>query len=128
MSIAKMIAAHPDVEDHLNGPLAETIKHAMWAATLASSCAGACVAEEHIIEMRPCFRKCSDLSDIAAMFSTVAARRTGSNEQVIKAAMALLKTAAEECRDECARHDKDHCKRMHTMCEELLEDIGKTTL
>ncbi len=123
MSIAKMIAAHPDVDGHLNDPLAETVKHAMWTAALATSNADACVAEEHIIKMRQCFRKCSDLADVARMFTSVASRRTGSNVEVIKSAMALLKLAATECRTECERHDNDHCKRMHKMCGELLDDI-----
>ncbi|MEO0501003.1 MAG: four-helix bundle copper-binding protein [Pseudomonadota bacterium] len=128
MSIAKMLAAHPDVDGHVNDPLAETVRHAMWTAALATSNADACVAEEHIIKMRQCFRKSSDLADVATMFASLATRRTGSNQAVLKAAMSLLKTAAEECRDETARHDHDHCARMNTMCEELLADIEKTTL
>ncbi|MGB7406188.1 MAG: four-helix bundle copper-binding protein [Pacificimonas sp.] len=128
MSIAKMIASHPDVDGHLNDPLAEAVRHAMYAAAIGTSCADACVAEEHIIEMRQCFRKASDMADVATMFVAVATRRTGSNQGVIDAAMTCLKTALTACAEECERHDQDHCERCGRMCRELLDDLKKASL
>ena len=126
MSIQKMISEHPDVDGHLNDPLAETVKHAMYAAAIMNSCADACGAEEG--DMRQCIRACSDASDAAQALSRVAARRTGSNEGVIRAALAFARTAAEACKAECDKMDNAHCRRCSTMCQELIDDIANANL
>src|SRR3546814_963479 len=46
MSIAQMIAAHPDVAGKLNEPLALAVRHAMFCSAICTSCADACVAEK----------------------------------------------------------------------------------
>ena len=126
MSIAEMISEHPDVDGHLNDPLAQVVRHAMFASAITASCADACVAEEG--DMRQCIRACLDASDAAHALSRIAARRTGSNEGVIEAAMTFAKKALENCERECKKHDNAHCRRCTTMCRELLDDIAKAEL
>jgi hypothetical protein len=120
MSIAKMIAAHPDVRGNLDEPLALAVRHAMFCAAICTSCADACVAEE--MDMRQCVRSCLDCADICDMTMRVATRRTGSNEQVLRAALQLCVTTCELCAEECARHDNDHCRRCAEMCRECARD------
>jgi hypothetical protein len=45
MSIHKMISLHPDVGGNLNEILATAARHAMFCATMCTSCADACSAE-----------------------------------------------------------------------------------
>ena len=56
MSIAKMIALHPDVAGDINDALATAARRAMFCDLMCSSCADACVAEE--MDMRQCIRTC----------------------------------------------------------------------
>ena len=125
MSVAKMINMHPDVDGHLNEALATAIRHIMYAAPITASCADACLAEDGVADMRQCIRLCSDTSDICTMATTVATRRTGSNEAVLRQALELVVSACQTCADECGKHDMDHCKQCETMCREVVGDARK---
>ncbi|QPQ55638.1 four-helix bundle copper-binding protein [Allosphingosinicella flava] len=125
MSIAKMIAAHPDVAGNLNEPLATAVRHAMFCSVICTSCADACAAESDVHHMRQCIRLCLDCADVCAMIARVATRRTGSNEILLQEALQLCITACDLCAEECARHDTDHCRRCAEMCRECSDDCRK---
>lgn len=120
MSIRKMIAAHPDVAGHINEPLTLAVRHAMYAAVIATSCADACAAEQG--DMRQCIRLCLDCADICTATMHVAARRTGDNRGVLRSMLQLCVEACEACAAECARHDHDHCRRCAAMAQECADD------
>lgn len=120
MSIRKMIAAHPHVAGHVNEPLAQAVKHAMYCAVICTSCADACSAEE--MDMRQCIRLCMDCADICAAAARVAARRTGENVAVIRAMLQTCIDACGVCAEECDKHDHNHCKRCAMMCRECADD------
>lgn len=122
MSIAEMIRSHPDVAGSLNEPLAKAVRHAMFCSAICTSCADACVAEEHVSAMRQCIRENLDCADVCTMLARVATRRTGSNEALIQSALRLCIEACESCARECAKHDNDHCRRCAEMCRECAAD------
>lgn len=125
MSIAEMIKSHPDVAGDLNEQLALAIRHAMFCATICTSCADACVAEEKVAEMRQCIRFCLDCADVCAATTSVATRRTGQNVTVIRAMLEVCIKACEACAQECEKHDNAHCRRCATMCRECASDCAK---
>lgn len=123
MSIAKMIAAHPDVAGNLNEELATAVRHAMFCAAICTSCADACSAED--MDMRQCIRMCMDCADICDATFKVATRRTGSNEAMLRQTLELCAAVCEACAEECSRHDNDHCRRCAEMCRECAGDCRK---
>jgi hypothetical protein len=120
MSIRKMIASHPDVQGHLNEPLAEAAKHAMYCALICTSCADACSAEE--MDMTQCIRTCLDCADVCEATSRLAVRRAGSNEAALRAMLFACIEICEICAAECAKHDHEHCRRCADMCRECADD------
>ena len=120
MSIRKMIAAHPDVAGHINEPLALAVKHAMYCAVICTSCADACSAET--MDMAQCIRACMDCADVCTATMKVAARRTGSNEAVLRAVLQACIDTCTICASECEKHDHDHCRRCAAMCRECADD------
>ena len=120
MSIAKMIAAHPDVGDKLNEPLALAVRHAMFCTAICTSCADACIAEE--MDMRQCIRTCLDCADVCDAAFKLATRRAGSNEVLLQEMLQACITACDICAEECARHDHDHCRICAEMCRECARD------
>lgn len=120
MSIKEMIREHPDVQGDENESLIEAVKHAMYCAAIANSCADACSAES--MDMRRCIRLCSDTADVCTMVYRVASRRTDENRQLIRSVLAVCIEACETCAEECARHDHAHCQRCAQMCRECAED------
>ena len=123
MSIKMMIQEHPQVGADYNDHLGEAVKHAMYCAGIANSCADACNAEEG--DMSACIRACSDVSDIANATFRVAARRTAGNVAVIQLQLRACITACEQCITECDKHDNDHCRRCSKMCRETADDCLK---
>jgi hypothetical protein len=122
MSIARMIASHPDVAGHLNEPLAQAVRHAMFCAAICTSCADACLGEKMVEHMRQCIRTCLDCADVCEATMKVAARRTGSNEVLLQEMLQLCITACDICAEECERHDHDHCRQCAEMCRETARD------
>ncbi|WP_420141349.1 four-helix bundle copper-binding protein [Sphingomonas sp.] len=120
MSIRKMIAAHPDVGGHVNEPLAEAAKHAMYCGLIATSCADACSAED--MDMTQCIRVCLDCADVCAATARLAVRRAGSNESALRAMLQACITICDICADECEKHDHEHCRRCAEMCRECARD------
>ena len=76
MSIRKMIGLHPDVQGHVNQPLADAAHHLMYCARMCLSCADACAAEK--MDMVQCIRLCLDCSDVCEAAGKLAVRRTAS--------------------------------------------------
>jgi len=120
MSIAKMIAAHPDVAGKVKEPVAVAARHALFCSAICTSCADACSAED--MDMRQCIRTCLDCADICAATAKVAIRRTGSNEALLQEMLQLCITACDICAEECDRHDHEHCRICATMCRECAHD------
>ena len=120
MSIAEMIAMHPEVKGKLNEELATAVRHAMFCSAICISCADACSAEE--MDMRQCVRTCLDCADVCDATFKLATRRTGANELLLQEALQLCVTACDICAEECARHDHDHCRRCAEMCRECARD------
>jgi hypothetical protein len=120
MSIRKMIASHPSVNGHINEPLAEAAKHAMYCAVICTSCADACSAEE--MDMRQCIRVCMDTADACEAASRMAVRRTGDNDAALRAMLRAVIDICAICADECDKHDHEHCKRCAQMCRECVQD------
>ena len=126
MSIRKMISMHPDVAGHNNEPLGDAVHHAMYCAMMCMSCADACMAEE--MDMRQCVRTCSDCSDVCTATAKLGARRSGSNEKVLKDMLELCARVCDACAKECEGHDNPHCKLCAQICRETAEDCRKAAM
>ena len=81
MSLQKMVAAHPQVDDETEG-LILAARHAMLCSLFCTSCADACVAED--MDMAQCVRTCLDCADICAATARLAVRRTAQNIDVLR--------------------------------------------
>ena len=124
MSIAKMIASHPDVAGDLNEPLALAVRHAMFCSAICTSCADACAGEEMVKELRQCIRTCLDCADVCDATFKIATRRTGSNEALLQEMLQLCITACDICAEECEKHagHHEHCRICAEMCRECARD------
>ena len=124
MSIAKMIAAHPDVREQIGGAfnptLAQAVEHILNCAAICNSCADACAAED--MDMQQCIRTCLECADICFTTARVAMRRTGENEEVIVSMLETCIDACTTCAAECAKHDIEHCRICAQNCTQCAED------
>ena len=100
----EMIATHPDVQGTTNDTLIRCIEECYSCAQTCIACADACVAEDMVDQLRQCIRLNLDCSDLCLAAGSVGTRRTGSNEQIIVAAMQSCAAACRVCAEECEKH------------------------
>jgi uncharacterized membrane protein len=120
MSISKMMALHPGADGAVNEALALAARHAMFCASMCTSCADACSAER--MDMRQCIRLCLDCADICQAASRLVLRQTGQNALILRAMLELCAHACEACAEECAKHAHEHCRLCADMCRECAQD------
>ncbi len=135
MHVQQMIATHPDVQGNTNEALIRCIEACYECAQTCTSCADACLAEAMVKDLVQCIRLNLDCADVCAATGSVASRRSGSNELVIKR---MIETCAEACRlcgDECEKHAQMHdhcricaeaCRRCEQACQEAADTITPT--
>lgn len=133
MKTQEMIGTHPDVRGSFSQPLVRCIDECFACAQTCISCADACLAEESVQQLRQCIRLNLDCADLCAATGTLASRRTGSNEPVLRATLELCSMACRRCAEECERHAGKHehckicgeaCRRCERACTDAVKDVG----
>lgn len=80
-----------------------------------------------------CIRLNLDCADVCAATGSVATRRTGSNEEVIRLMLQACAAACRVCGEECERHAAHHehcrvcaqsCRRCEQACQEALRSMA----
>lgn len=135
MHVQQMIATHPDVGGDTNEALIRCIEACYECAQTCTSCADACLAEGMVKDLVQCIRLNLDCADVCSATGSVASRRSGSNELVIKR---MIETCADACRlcgEECEKHAQMHehcricaeaCRRCEQACRKAAETITPT--
>jgi hypothetical protein len=132
MHTKEMIATHPDVKGKVNPALIDAIDELYDCAQTCTSCADACLAEEMVAQLRECIRLNLDCADVCVATATLANRRTGSNEEVIRKMLDACITACRLCGTECQRHASRHehcricaesCRRCESACQNALRTM-----
>ncbi|MBV9563554.1 MAG: four-helix bundle copper-binding protein [Bradyrhizobium sp.] len=132
MHVREMISAHPDVKGRISEALIGCIEACYDCAQTCTACADACLAEADVIELRQCIRLDLDCADICAMTGALASRRSGSNHEVLRAAIELCALACRQCAIECEKHAQHHehcricaeeCRRCEQACNSALRSV-----
>ncbi|UEM01847.1 four-helix bundle copper-binding protein [Skermanella rosea] len=132
MMVREMIGTHPDVKGNINDALIRCIEECYSCAQTCTACADACLAEDMVKELRQCIRLNLDCADICAATGSIASRRTGSNEELIRLTLQACATACRLCGAECDGHASKHehcrvcaesCRRCEQACQAALQSM-----
>ncbi|WP_207481972.1 four-helix bundle copper-binding protein [Arenibaculum pallidiluteum] len=123
MHARDMISTHPHVRGSTNDALIRCIEECYDCAQTCTTCADACLGEEHVAELVQCIRLNMDCADVCTATGSVATRRSGSNEAVIRAMLEACATACRMCAEECDRHASmhEHCRICAEECRSCEE-------
>ncbi|HSK39153.1 MAG TPA: four-helix bundle copper-binding protein [Arenibaculum sp.] len=118
MNAHAMIATHPDVKGNVNEALVRCIEECYACAQTCTSCADACLAEDMVQDLRQCIRLDLDCADVCAATGSLATRRTGSNEELLRSMLQTCEAACRACGAECDRHagKHEHCRICAEAC------------
>jgi len=134
MHVQQMISTHPHVRGNINDALIRCIEECYDCAQICTSCADACLGEDMVKQLTQCIRLDLDCADVCVATGTVASRRTGSNEEVIRQMLTACETACRLCGEECEKHAKMHehcricaeaCRRCQQACAEALRSMAR---
>jgi len=132
MHAHEMISTHPHVRGNTNDALIRCIEECFDCAQICTSCADACLGEQTVAQLTQCIRLNMDCADICTATGTVATRRTGSNEEVIRHMLNACMAACRLCGDECERHAGMHehcrvcaeaCRRCEQACQQAMASM-----
>ena len=133
MHAQQMISSHPHVQGNTNDALIRCLEECYSCAQTCTSCADACLGEQSVQELTQCIRLNLDCADVCVATGSVATRRTGSNEEVIRFMLMACETACRLCGQECQSHASHHehcricaesCQRCETACAEALRSMA----
>ncbi|MCO6416189.1 four-helix bundle copper-binding protein [Siccirubricoccus sp. KC 17139] len=133
MQAQPMIASHPHVQGSTNDALIRCLEECYSCAQTCTSCADACLGEQVVQQLTQCIRLNLDCADVCGATGSVATRRTGSNEEVIRQMLRACETACRLCAEECERHASQHghcricaesCHRCERACAEALRSMS----
>lgn len=118
MHVQSMIASHPHVRGNTNDALIRCIEECYACAQSCVTCADACLGEDMVKELTQCIRLNLDCADLCAATGSIASRRTGSNEAVIKLTIEACAEACRICGAECHAHADmhEHCRICAEAC------------
>ncbi len=133
MHVQQMASTHPHVKGNTNDALIHCIEECYSCAQACTSCADACLGEDMVQQLTQCIRLNLDCADICVSTGSVATRRTGLNDEVIRSMLGACATACRRCAEECERHSDLHehcricaeaCRRCERACDASLRNMA----
>ena len=119
MHAQEIVATHPEVRGSVNRRLLAAIECLFDCAQACIGCADACLAEGDVDMLKQCIRLNLDCADVCQATGSLASRRTGSNERLLRAMLLTCQTACELCEHECSLHtEHSHCRICAEACRE----------
>lgn len=118
MHVQQMISTHPQARGAAGEALARCIEACFDCAQACTACADACLAEPRVEDLTQCIRFNLDCAQVCGATGTVASRRTGSNQPVVRALIQTCEEACRICAQECGRHahGMEHCRVCAEAC------------
>jgi uncharacterized membrane protein len=128
MHVEEIITTHPDVRGNVNSALVQCVELCFDCAQACMACADACLAEDDPTKLRQCIRLNLDCADVCAATGALGSRRTGSDQQILRAMLQVCADMCRLCMDECRRHagQHEHCRICAEVCEDCEEACRNT--
>jgi hypothetical protein len=125
--IQEMLQTHP-IESQLDEDLLQACIDACFdCAAVCVICADACLAEEHVKELRECIRTNLDCADICHATGRVLARQTHPSLNLLVSQLTACATACQVCGDICEQHADmhEHCRVCAESCRHCEEACNR---
>lgn len=121
MSIREMLKSHPT--GRADQALLEAVEALGVCAQTCTSCADACLGEEHVANLRRCITLDLDCADVCIATASVLIRQTQADNPLRRRILEACIEACERCAEECERHADmhEHCRICAEACRMCAE-------
>jgi hypothetical protein len=108
--------------------VAEAIDALRGCALACTTCADACLGEDHAEEMRSCIRACTTCADLCDVTARLLARTGGYDLPVLRNVLEAAAKACGTCGEICDRHAAVHkhcrlCEEACRRCEQAIQQL-----
>ncbi|HYP17870.1 MAG TPA: four-helix bundle copper-binding protein, partial [Opitutus sp.] len=116
--IDTMLRSHPQADLQRADDYTDVLNALSLCAQICTSCADACLAEEHVAQLRRCIRTDLDCADVCVATSNLITRQTETPNERVHAQLHACILACRVCADECEQHAAmhDHCRVCAETC------------
>ncbi|MCC6457971.1 MAG: four-helix bundle copper-binding protein [Caldilineaceae bacterium] len=130
--VAQMIQTHPQPPRLAIEQLARAVQALNECAAVCTTCADACLAEQHVPQLVQCIRLNQDCADICRTTAAVLARPNNPDPNVLRSLLQTCQAICESCGSECERHAEMHehcrvcaesCRHCGQLCSELMQSV-----
>lgn len=130
--VAEMIQTHPKSPRLTTEQLAQAVQALNECAAVCTTCADACLAEQHVQQLVQCIRLNQDCADICRTTAAVLARTNNPDSGVLRSLLQTCQAICESCANECQSHADMHehcricaesCRHCGQICRELMQSI-----
>lgn len=131
--LTRMVAAHPLEHPVDAGIYARCIETCLETSAIATLCASACLAEEHVASLRDCIEDtlhcAATASATADSLAQLPVRHLDSLRHQIETCLAACSRAAERCANHAGEHEHcavcaEACRECERACNKLLADLA----
>ncbi|CAL9392730.1 putative cysteine-rich protein YhjQ [Nocardiopsis dassonvillei] len=127
-TVGRMLYTHPDDPEGVGEKIRACVEACGECAQVCTVCADACLGEDERDDLVECVRSDLDCADLCETTYRVLVRRTGNDDDLVKAVLDACARACRRCGDECERHAGHHehcrvCAQVCRRCEEACRDL-----
>ena len=117
MGLADVLADHPAKDTFDLAEINRAVQACFECAAGCTACADACLAEEHVANLRRCIKLDLICAEICAATGRILSGPGPGGDAWRHLVEACAKACAEAAQ-ECASHDDSHCQRCAELCRE----------
>ena len=130
--VTKIIQTHPKQSWLPGEQLGRAVETLNQCASVCTTCADACLAEEHVHDLIHCIRLNLDCADICGTTAAVLARPNEPDMNVLRSLLQTCQAICQSCGSECERHAQMHehcrvcaesCRQCAQLCKELSQSV-----
>jgi hypothetical protein len=134
-TIETMLRRHPRMEVQRIRDYAGALDALAACVEVCTVCADACLAEDHVRDLRACIRITDDCADVCAITARLLTRQTETPGALVHAQLHACAIACQLCAEECERHASMHahcricaetCHRCQKQCNYLMGEISSS--
>ncbi len=116
--IRQIFASHPNPASDAGEEAFALVQAAAACAAVCTTCADACLEEDHPAAPRSCIRMCLDCAELCAVTGRLIARPGAQDPDTLRAQLEACAIACRACAAECDEHAEtmDHCRICAESC------------
>lgn len=134
-TLSRMLRVHPRAKETPVAHIGDALDALSACIQICTSCADACISEEHVHQLRRCIRTDLDCADVCTATARILSRQSDAISELVRQQLHACVIACQACAEECQTHAKMHehcricaetCRHCQEACNRMLGEISSS--